>query len=572
MTETPAGRLVGLETEYAVYFSGPRRPPHGVIYRALLAALRARRPTFSGERVWREQVFIPNGGAFLYEYQPTHPEDGLIEGATPECRCASQLVVYQRAQEELLKQALDEIRPHLGRRGHYGTVGLLKNARDAEGHTYGSQENYEIELAGWRLWAARLSLTVLIPLVLINLIIGLAVAAMIVVLTLVVSAVYAVVAIFSRRTRRTFAEWIDFDDEGYRGSPPGGLKLLDLLTRGLTAVLELPTFIGFRWLYGGLVFGPYERGLLAHLASRTLYTGAGCWVDDTFWLSERAATVVAVHRQRSQQGPPVFDNGNFIKALWSPLSLRFRPLASLFSPRHRIQISCGDPNRCQVAELLKIGTTLVLLDMTEAGYLADAPRLANPLRALRSIALDPGVKVRLTDGRQMDALALQRWYLARAQRFLAEAPSVSMDTHQVVRLWSAVLDQWAADPSKLIGRVDWLTKRHLVEASGLSDEPLARKKADLRYAEIGTGYFDRLAARGLTEDVVPFSAVQAAMDRPPDDSPARVRSELLRDLSDHATRIRVAWDHVRVGAKMTGKVIRLVDRKRSSSAGDDSPR
>ncbi|MEO1334972.1 MAG: proteasome accessory factor PafA2 family protein, partial [Myxococcota bacterium] len=140
----PSRRLMGLETEYAIRYGGAPRPRHDHIYDDLIAVLRDETEVYDGDRrIANRQVFVGNGGAFYYEFQPTHRADGLVEGSTPECRGPLQLLAYQRAQEELLKRALRKVHPRLAHRGHYGPVGLLKNARDVEGHGYGTHENYE---------------------------------------------------------------------------------------------------------------------------------------------------------------------------------------------------------------------------------------------------------------------------------------------------------------------------------------------------------------------------------------------------------------------------------------------
>ncbi len=66
------------------------------------------------------------------------PAEGLIEGATPECRGPLQVVRYQRAQDQLLSQCarLAEVD---------GEFSLVKNDRDAAGNVYGAQENYEAD-------------------------------------------------------------------------------------------------------------------------------------------------------------------------------------------------------------------------------------------------------------------------------------------------------------------------------------------------------------------------------------------------------------------------------------------
>ena len=106
----PLRRLVGLETEYAIRFGGaddaPPHPGNARIYDSIVAAVRDLVPTRGGRRrMGRKRVFTANGGSLCYESLPHAPDGGLLEGATPECRGPSQLLLYQQAQEALLVRA-----------------------------------------------------------------------------------------------------------------------------------------------------------------------------------------------------------------------------------------------------------------------------------------------------------------------------------------------------------------------------------------------------------------------------------------------------------------------------------
>src|SRR5688572_6683466 len=105
----------------------------------------------------KEGVFHAAGGAVWFETERPALGGGLIEGSTPECRSPRQLLAWQRAQDELLAEAIET--------AFRGEVRLIKNDRDAAGNIYGAQENYEATLAsGWRLAMWRVALVLLLPL------------------------------------------------------------------------------------------------------------------------------------------------------------------------------------------------------------------------------------------------------------------------------------------------------------------------------------------------------------------------------------------------------------------------
>ena len=76
--------------------------------------------------------------------------------------------------------------------------------------------------------------------------------------------------------------------------------------------------------------------------------------------------------------------------------------------------------------------------------------------------------------------------------------------HEVVATWEEVLDaleqlQLSGDiPSSLIGTVDWVTKKQLIDEAGHDTSWEARKKVDICYHELSPlGYFQMLQAAGL---------------------------------------------------------------------------
>ena len=224
----------------------------------------------------------------------------------------------------------------------------------------------------------------------------------------------------------------------------------------------------------------------------------------------------------------------------------------------------SDANRAQYAEFLKVGTMLLVLDAADAGYLNDAPRLRSPRRALRKFNEDPGLnaRVRTRDGRDMSALEIQEWYLNAVRRFLA-ARTPDAEPLEVVQLWSDTLAALADDPGKLIGRLDWVSKRYLLETAGRGVEADARKRIDIGYHELGGGYFDRLESNGIAPRLVDPDRVQAAIREPSSPERVQFRSRLIRGVEFSGQRVQISWSAVRVGAWWNQRVISLDEfRKR----------
>jgi len=495
----------------------------------------------------REQLFTENGSAFYYEYLPHRQDGGLIEGATPECRGPGQLLLYQRAQEALLEAALPIAGDELEAVGFPGELGLLKNSRDAEGHVYGGQENYEAEVArGPALFFYRLGLLLLLPVVAVMTVVSyLTVAAMV-----VVGLLALVVAIFVPAWRRRLTA----DDTTPLANAFGRVHLW------MIVVLTWPVVTPFALLLRLTAFRRVRRQLLPFLVTRPAIAGCGSVAGDRrFRLAEKAPAVRRVSRLTILPGDrPIFDTGNLMKMICAPLNLQIRPVFHLFRRRQRLQLGVADSNRAQVAEYLKVGTTALLLDLIEGGHLDDAPRLRRPVAALHAVADDPelAAPVELADGTRRTALEIQRFYLERARRHLHDAPAARVEDRQVVRLWGEALDALeAGDLGALVGRLDWVTKRFLLERCGADADDATLKTLDLRYHELGDGYFARLEQAGESAELVGAEAVRRAVREPPEDTPAFFRGRLIRRQAGVDTPIVVSWDSARIGRPFLGKVL-----------------
>ncbi|NVB38704.1 proteasome accessory factor PafA2 family protein [Pseudenhygromyxa sp. WMMC2535] len=553
-------RLLGLETEYAIRYSDPGgpRPSHRLIFEAISASVAARVATVPGQRGSSHgQRFVENGGALYYEFVPSAPEGGVVEASTPECRGPSQLLLYQKAQERLLLDALPDAQRKLAAVGFTGSLGLVKNCRDAEGHIYGAQENYEVELAsGPRLWVYRLGTSLLIPLILALSLLTLVLA---VALGLTFGLTLIVMAAGGRRLRERLAAG--------QGELPVANAFLRLFN-GLAIVVTSPGAWLYSLLFRATCCRRIRRDALAFLLSRPLLSGAGSYEPRTgdFALSEKGLGIRKLVRTGVMPADrSVFDIGHLIKALYAPTYLQLRPLFGLFARRQRLQLGLSDSNLAQSAEYLKVATTALVFDMAEAGALRRLPRLRRPLIALRVLNADPTLRAEVpcTDGVSRSGLALQRLYLDAAREFVASSPTCPLEAHELLRRWAEVLDALEDEPARLFGRVDWVSKRALIEQAGAGLDPAAKKKIDLKYHELGDGYFAALEDAGLAPTLVSPDEVTAAVHTPPQDSPARRRSQLLRSFAAAGVAARVSWDRVEVPAgRLRKQVIRLDDYRR----------
>ena len=567
-------RLTGLETEYAIRYT-PRasegddapRPGNDVIFDALSEALKGRVHTRSGDRrLQRRQMFTENGGSVCYEALPWAMDGGLVEGGTPECRGPGQLMLYQRAQDALLLGAARDASELLAEQGFHGTVGLLKNCRDAEGHVYGAQENYELPIAdGAGLWVYRAGLVALLPAVAITVVatwamlFGVMIAAL--GLLIVLSTLGVVILPLGR-----WLSSLGLDDN--RGVEKRMGRAFYWLELGMWG----PVMTLFSWWLRATAFRRHRDGLLTFFATRSVLTGAGTVMPDgSFQLSEKGPAIVRVMRSTPLSvDRAIFDTGNLLKHLSEPTLLQFSKLAALFRQRQRMQLGLSDSNVAQLAEYLKIGVTSLVVDLADAGYLHDAPRLTHPVKALHTIIADPTLEatVAFDKAQPATALAVQRWYYERAKAVLEQAPAMPMNAREILRLWGEALDGLEKDPNTLVGRLDWVTKRYLLETAGGDAPEAVLKKIDLKYHELGEGYLTKLEAIGEAPVLVDRADVQAAITSPPTGTPAFARGRLVKRLADSGADAVVSWDRVRIGGRFGGEVIRLSDFRKNEDSDD----
>lgn len=533
-------RLLGLETEYAIRFAPAdpaRRPSNEAVYEAYAQAVAGLVETRAGMR--ERELFLANGGALHYEAQLIALEDGLVEGATPECRGPSSALLYQRAQDGLLAEATPLAAARLESAGFRGDLGLLKNCRDADGHWYGAQENYELEIArGPALAVWRAGLALLMPVALAGSLLTWALMIALIAAVLVgLGAVLLVGLAIGARARAAL----------FRQHKPA-MRVLVVVSVLLERVIWEPIVFVFLLLYRAVAFRRVRRAILGFLVTRQVFTGAGSLDRDRLALSEKALAVRRLCRVTMGASLAIFDAGNLCKRLPALLDLKLPAYLGLFRRRQRFQIGMSDSNMAQVAEYLKVATTSLVIDMAEAGALDALPAVPRPLRTLRRIARSPDLGF---------AIAVQRRYLACAQRFLRDSATPSLEARDVVDRWRETLDALERAPDELFGCVDWVTKRRLIETAGRS--AAERKKIDLKYHELGAGYFARLERAGFAPMLVSPAEALAARRQAPPDSPARARARVMRELIAEAARVRMTWDHVRVGGPIKGRVIRLDD-------------
>jgi len=537
-------RLIGLETEYAtmvVDHEGLLRdslPSSQLIYMQVCEAIRRDQPTVSGIYD-HDQMFLANGGAVTFE---THPAlqslpGGLIEIATPEVRSPHELLACQRSIDELIADAAAEI-------GLAIDLRILKNSADSVGHVYGCQENYEAEVAtGVWLGVYRVFICLLWVMQITSLLIALPVLAAVFSLVSCVQIARGQFWTLSREPRDLFDR------------VPGWV------TAGMIhslRIVHLPTAMVLRFVGRHIAFRPQRKYLAAMLVSRVAMCGTG-HIDQhgRYSMSAKAMAIDSVADLGGYRGErPIFVYGHWLSQFCAKSFFSLSSTRQMFGKRQRLQIGLSDSNLSDLAEYVKFGSISLMLDVIESGQTANLPTLRRPLAALHRLARDWDLIASVpTSHGELSAIELQQTYLEAAEAFVQNTPkNWQGESRQVLARWRELLDALTAyrkdanDTTSAIGRIDWLTKRWMVDQLEQPAEWAAKKKIDLRYHELSSqGYFAQLAEACPELRLVDEELISRRRRSPPPSSPAARRGWMIREFAGSDEFLQTEWTYGMVG-------------------------
>src|SRR5205807_7748311 len=156
-------------------------------------------------------------------------------------------------------------------------------------------------------------------------------------------------------------------------------------------------------------FAKFTDVLIPFLVTRQVYAGAGKVLQTArgamYCVSQRAEHIWEGVSSATTRSRPI-------------INTRDEPHADAEKYR-RLHVIVGDSNMSEVASFVKIGATAVLLRMIEENVVMRDMTLENPIRAIREISHDMTCKrkVRLANGRELNAVQIQSEYFTRAQRY-----------------------------------------------------------------------------------------------------------------------------------------------------------
>ncbi len=278
----------------------------------------------------------------------------------------------------------------------------------------------------------------------------------------------------------------------------------------------------------------------AHFVTRQIYTGSGkigseiAGIDVPYQITQRADFFETEVGLETTLKRPI-------------INTRDEPHADPEKYR-RLHVICGDANCSEVATLLKVGTTALVLAMVEDDVALDEIRFVAPVAAMRSVSrdLDLTQPLDLVDGRAVTALDVQIGLFERAERYVEKggAECVGGDgiAAEILQHWRQVLEGLERDPMSLADRLDWVAKLRLLDAYrerhrvGWDDE---------RLGAIAFQYHDvrperSLAVRAGLVRISTDDEVRHAVHHPPEDTRAWFRGACLTKFADAV--VSANWD------------------------------
>ena len=216
---------------------------------------------------------------------------------------------------------------------------------------------------------------------------------------------------------------------------------------------------------------PSLFNLMAFQVSSIVFTGQGKVGSENgepkvpFQISQRSDFIEALVSEQTTYNRPLINTRD--EPLCGPASGH----AALPLPGDRyarLHVIFYDTNLAPVATYLKVGVMQLVLTMIEAGYLDGSLVLEKPLVALHEWSRNPDLDVQmpLFSGQKLTAVELQLKFLERARAFDARHgfADVVAGAGQIMELWEDTLLKLQSHSfASLRGRIDWITKRALLE-------------------------------------------------------------------------------------------------------------
>lgn len=285
--------------------------------------------------------------------------------------------------------------------------------------------------------------------------------------------------------------------------------------------------------------------LLPFLVTRQILLGAGKVLPtprgSRFVLSQRAEHVWEGVSSATTRSRPI-------------INTRDEPHADAEKFR-RLHVIVGDSNMSETTNMLKLGSTDLVLRLIESGRAMPDFALENPIRAIREIStkLDSATLVKLANGSTATTLEIQQEYLSRVTDLVDQQGWNDPTTRQVVDLWRRGLQSFADNNFDAVDtELDWVIKRKVLYRyldkldTTLDDPRIARLELAFHDISRERGIFYKLERSGLAARVCTDDEIAAAVTTPPQTTRAKLRGDFVKKAQEADRDFTVDWVHLKL--------------------------
>lgn len=293
--------------------------------------------------------------------------------------------------------------------------------------------------------------------------------------------------------------------------------------------------------------------LTPHLITRQIFTGAGR---------------IGIGQNPQNYEYQISQRADYIETQVGLETTLRRPIINTRDEPHsdpaiyrRLHLIIGDANMCDVATYLKIGTTQIVLDLIESDFLSEQEfEIYQPVEAVKIISHDISLerKIQMSSGLNYSALEIQEKLLNKAKIFLNQRSDSQYQN--ILNTWQDVLTKLRNNQDDLIGKVDWITKRYLLDKftqnrSDYSD--LKAREIDFKYSELSSlnSVVSVLRSKGLIQQLCSQNQIENALANPPIDTRAWFRGKILQKFSQFIS--AASWDSVILDLDKSQPLIRI---------------
>lgn len=286
-------------------------------------------------------------------------------------------------------------------------------------------------------------------------------------------------------------------------------------------------------------FGQVVRHAAPFFVTRQIYTGTG--------------------KIGSENGRPDCDyqitqRADFFEELVGLETTLKRPIVNTRDEPHgdpgkyrRLHVIIGDAAQNEVQNFVKLGVTALFLAAVEDGALPDAFEFADPVSSCWQVSHDLEMRrpLELAVGGSATAFEIQSAYFDWLTKY-AESELDEPVWDDVLAAWESILTDLEADPMKCADRLDWVSKKRLLDAyqdrDGLSwDDPkMAAIALQFHDVDPDSGLYQRLVRAGRVQRLFDESQIAAALVDPPERTRAYFRGRCVSRFEEAV--VAANWD------------------------------